>query len=62
MKSINKLFQELKKEDLLDDRSNYDVEDLMSAYQLKRKEALILFRKIQHWKKGSVKKKRIVVK
>lgn len=65
MKSINKLFAELKKEDLLDDRSEYDVEDLQSTYGLNKKQAKLLFLKIQKWKKSclkSSKKRRIVVK
>ncbi len=62
MKSINKLFAELKREDLLEDRSEYDVEDLQSAYELNKKQARMLYLKIQKWKKGSAKKKRVIIK
>ena len=62
MKKINKLFSELKKNDLLNDRSEYDIEDLQSTYKLSKKDAKLLFLKIKKWKGNSVKRKHIVVR
>jgi hypothetical protein len=48
---VNKLFDSLKKEDLLEDRAEYDEEDLRVAYpKLNEKEARMLYLKIQKWK------------
>ena len=50
-KEVDRLFNSLKKEDLLEDRSEYDEEDLRVAYpKLNEKEAKMLFLKIQKWK------------
>ena len=55
---VNKLFDSLKKEDLLEDRAEYDEEDLKLAYpKLNDKEAKMLFLKIQKWKHKHPKKK-----
>jgi hypothetical protein len=57
---VNKLFDSLKKEDLLEDRSEYDEEDLRVAYpKLNEKEAKILYLKIQKWKRSKNKKEKI---
>ena len=54
---VNKLFNLLKKEDLLDDRSEYDKQDLKLAYpELNDKESRLLFLKIQQWKYAQKKK------
>jgi len=56
---VNKLFDYLKKEDLLEDKSEYDEEDLRVAYpKLNEKEAKMLFLKIQMWKHSKIKKKK----
>ena len=56
---VNKLFNSLKKEDLLEDRAEYDEEDLRLAYpNLNKKEAKILFLKIQKWKHSKNKKEK----
>jgi hypothetical protein len=58
-KKVNKLFNSLKKEDLLDDRTGYDEEDLKLAYpELNSKEIRLLFLKIQQWKYAQNKNKR----
>lgn len=58
-KKVNKLFNSLKKEDLLDDRMGYDEEDLQLAYpELNSKETRLLFLKIQRWKYAQNKNKR----
>jgi hypothetical protein len=57
---VNKLFDSLKKEDLLEDRAEYDEEDLRVAYpKLNEKEAKMLYLKIQKWKHLKTKKKKI---
>ena len=54
---VNKLFDSLKKEDLLEDRAEYDEEDLKLAYpKLNNKEAKMLFLKIRKWKRSKSKK------
>jgi hypothetical protein len=54
---VNKLFNLLKKEDLLNDRAEYDEEDLRLAYpELNGKEAKLLFLKIRQWKYAQKKK------
>jgi len=56
-KKVNKLFNSLKKEDLLNDRAEYDKEDLKSAYpELNVKETKLLSLKIQQWKYTQKKK------
>ena len=58
-KEVEKVFNSLKKNDLLDDRAEYDKEDLQQAYpQLNDKEAKLLFLKIQKWVFNSVKNKK----
>ena len=58
-KEIDRLFNSMKKNDLLDDRAEYDKEDLQQAYpQLNDKEAKLLYLKLQKWK-YSKKKKRL---
>ena len=55
---INRLFNSFKKEDLLEDRAEYDKEDLQQAYpQLNEKEVKLLYLKIQRWKYSKKKKK-----
>ena len=57
-KEVNRLFNSFKKNDLLEDRAEYDEEDLQSAYpQLNEKEAKLLYLKIQRWKYSKSKKK-----
>ena len=56
-KKVNKLFNLLKKESLLEDRSGYDEQDLKFAYpELNNKESKLLFLKIQQWKYTQKKK------
>lgn len=51
LKKVWKLYKSLKKEDLLDDRKEYDVEDLKKAYpELSNSEAKLLYN-ILHKKK-----------
>lgn len=59
-KEVEKVFNSLKKNDLLEDRMEYDEEDLKLAYpKLNEKEAKLLFLKIQKWKYSKEGKKRI---
>ena len=56
-KEVDRLFNSFKKEDLLEDRAEYDKEDLQSAYpQLNEKEIKLLYLKIQQWKYAQIKK------
>jgi hypothetical protein len=58
-KRVDKLFDSFLKEDLLEDRSEYDEEDLQLAYpKLNKKEVKLLYLKIQKWKYSKEKKKR----
>jgi len=58
-KEVDRLFNSLKKNDLLEDRSEYDEEDLQLAYpQLNEKGAKLLYLKIQKWKYSKIKKKK----
>jgi len=51
MNKIEKLWKYFKKEDLLEDRSEYDEEDLQKAYpQLTKDEAEKLYKKLQKWR------------
>lgn len=60
-KEVDRLFNSFKKNDLLDDRREYDEEDLQLAYpQLTDKDAKLLFLKIQKWASDSVKDKKKV--
>lgn len=61
MNKVNKLFSEFKKNDLLEDRREYDESDFMSTYELNRKEAKMLYLKVQKWAKSSDKKKKHIV-
>ncbi len=58
---VNKLFSEFKKNDLLEDRREYSIEDFQSTYGLNRKEAKMLYLKCQKWAKSSDKKKKHIV-
>ena len=50
-KEVDKVFNSLKKNDLLEDRTEYDQEDLKLAYpKLNEKETKLLYLKIQRWK------------
>lgn len=56
-KKVERLFNSFKKNDLLEDRSEYDEEDLQLAYpELNKKEAKLLYLKVQQWKYGQEKK------
>ncbi|MFA6023096.1 MAG: hypothetical protein WC781_03335 [Candidatus Pacearchaeota archaeon] len=58
-KKVDKLFNSFLKEDLLEDRSDYDEEDLQLAYpKLNKKEVKLLYLKIQKWKYSKEKKKK----
>jgi hypothetical protein len=49
---INKIFNSFKRNDLLEDRVEYDKEDLHLAYpQLNKSESKRLYTKLQRWKK-----------
>ena len=57
---VDKLFDSFLKEDLLEDRSEYDEEDFQLAYpQLNKKEAKLLYLKVQKWKYSKPKKKKL---
>lgn len=59
-RKIERLFSSFKKEDLLEDRVEYDQEDLQLAYpQLNEKEAKLLYLKLQKWKYSKTGKKRL---
>jgi len=50
-KEVDRLFSSFKKEGLLEDRSEYDEQDLKLAYpQLNEKGVKLLFLKLQRWK------------
>ena len=56
-KEVDKIFNSFRKNDLLEDRAEYDEEDLQLAYpQLNKKEAKLLYLKVQKWKYGQEKK------
>lgn len=58
-KEVIRLFNYFKKEDLLEDRSEYDQRDLQSAYpELNEKEAKLLYLKLQKWKYSKIKSKK----
>ena len=46
-KIADELFRQIKTYGLYDDRREYDVEDFMSAYQISRKTALLLYKKFR---------------
>ena len=56
-KEVDKIFNSFRKNDLLEDRAEYNEEDLQLAYpQLNKKEAKLLYLKVQKWKYGQEKK------
>lgn len=56
-KEVDRLFNSFRKEDLLEDRSEYDEEDLQKSYpQLNKKGAKLLYLKLQKWKYSRIKK------
>lgn len=56
-KEVDRLFNSFKKNDLLEDRAEYDQEDLKLTYpQLNEKEVKLLYLKIQQWKYAQKKK------
>ncbi|MDP3027607.1 MAG: hypothetical protein Q8N63_07925 [Nanoarchaeota archaeon] len=56
-KEVDRLFNSMKKNDLLEDRSEYDEEDLQLAYpHLNEKGAKLLYLKLQKWKYSKKKK------
>lgn len=56
-KEVDWLFSSFKRNDLLEDRSEYDEEDLKLAYpQLNEKGVKLLYLKIQKWKYFKIKK------
>ena len=58
-KEVDRLFNSFRKEDLLEDRAEYDEEDLQQAYpQLNKKGAKLLYLKLQKWKYSKIKKKK----
>ncbi len=58
-KEVDRLFNSFKKEDLLEDRAEYDEEDLQQAYpQLNKKGAKLLYLKLQKWKYSKIDKKK----
>lgn len=58
-KKVDKLYDSFLKEDLLEDRSEYDEEDLQLAYpRLNKKEVKLLYLKVQKWKYSKPKKKK----
>lgn len=59
---VNKIFSEIKKNDLMEDRREYDSSDLQSAYGLNKKDSRMLFLKIQKFCKSSAKKRHITVR
>ena len=58
-RKVERLFNSMKKEDLLEDRAEYDEEDLELAYpELNKKEAKLLCLKLQKWKHSKINKKK----
>jgi len=49
MNKVNKLFADFKKNDLLEDRREYDEEELRTTYNLNKKDAKLLSLKIKKW-------------
>jgi len=51
-KKVEKLWRYFKRNDLLEDRSEYDAQDLKSTYpDLNKAEAKYLYLKLQRWRK-----------
>ena len=58
-KEVDRLFNSFKKDDLLEDRAEYDEEDLQQAYpQLNKKGVKLLYLKLQKYKYSKIKKKK----
>jgi len=58
-REVDRVFNSFKKNDLLEDRAEYDEEDLRDAYpQLNNKEIKLLYLKVQKWKYSKVKGKK----
>jgi len=55
-KEVARLFNSFRKNELLEDRSEYSEGDLQSTYQLNEKEAKLLYLKLQRWKYSKAKK------
>ena len=56
-KEVDRIFNSFRKNDLLEDRAEYDEQDLLQAYpQLNKKEAKLLYLKVQKWKYSQEKK------
>jgi hypothetical protein len=61
-KEVDRLFNSFKKEGLLQDRSEYDEQDLKLAYpQLNEKGVKLLYLKLQKWKYSKTKNKKIAL-
>ncbi|OGZ71103.1 MAG: hypothetical protein A2904_02335 [Candidatus Staskawiczbacteria bacterium RIFCSPLOWO2_01_FULL_33_9] len=62
-KEIDRLFNSFKKENLLEDKAEYDKEDLQLAYpKLNKKEVKLLYLKVQQWKYDKLKKDKSTIK
>jgi len=62
-KEVERLFNSFKKNDLLEDRSEYSEEDLLSTYpELNEKEAKLLYLKLQQWRYSTKNGKRKATK
>ena len=58
-KAVEKVFNSFRKNDLLEDRAEYDEEDLQLAYpELNKKEVKLLHLKLQKWKYSKIKEKK----
>ncbi len=58
-RKVERLFNSFKKKDLLEDRIEYDEEDLQLAYpELNKKEVKLLYLKLQKWKYSKINKKK----
>lgn len=58
-REVDRLFNSFKKNDLMEDRAEYDEEDLQLAYpELNKKEAKLLYLKLQKWKYSKTKNKK----
>jgi len=62
-KEVDRAFNSFKKENLLEDRAEYDKEDLQLAYpKLNKNEVKLLYLKIQQWKYDKLKKDKSTIK
>ena len=58
-KEVERVFNSIKKNDLLEDRVEYDEEDLQLAYpEFNKKEIKLLYSKLQKWKYSKINKKK----